>query len=175
MLYANALRAILTFKGSWKFSRGLDLHGITPLPPRHGAHLAGAAPLFQKLRSSPLTSLPSHYLSGVQSVLMLSQQLPKCNNYSFYFSPLMCGDNRGLEGWWWKRGCTVRVREYLAIWQRKCTHTKAWDKSKWFLKKLLWVSRDAALIFTFFFLSLFVRQGPEYFSSLMDASAVTLP
>lgn len=89
---------------------------------------------------------------------------------AFSFSPLMCGCN---WGWWWrKRG--YRVREYPAIWQRKRTHTKAWDKSKWFLKTLPWVSRDAALIFIVFF-SRFVCRGPEYFSSLMAASAVTLP
>lgn len=189
MLYALALRAILTFKGSRKFSRALNLRTLLPCelhhppappprlhPPRCSFSRCSSSVSKALLRSSSLTILPNHQLGGVQSVLMLSQQLPKCNNYSFFFfsSNVRWQSGVGREGWWWKRGSTVRVREYLAIWQRKRTHTEAWDKSKWFLKTLLWVSRDAALIFTFSF-SLFVRRGPEYFSSLMDASAVTLP
>lgn len=111
MLYALAWRAILTFEGSWTFSRALNLrtcccHAISiiqpPSPPRsastpHGAHLAGAAPSFQKPHSSPLTVLPKHQLGGVQSVLMLSQQLPKCNNYGFFFfSSNVRWQSRGL-------------------------------------------------------------------------------
>lgn len=165
MLYALALRAILTFKGSWKFSRALNLrtccraNSITPPapppclhPPRCSFSRCSSSVSKAPLRSSSLTILPNHQLGGVQSVLMLSQQLPKCNNCSFFFfsSNVRWQSGVGREGWWWKRGSTVRVREYLAIWQRKRTHTEAWDKSKWVLKTLLWVSRDAALIFTFF-------------------------
>lgn len=46
------------------------------------------------------------------------------------------GGGGGGEG---RTGCTVRARDYSAIWQSKRTHTKAWDKSKRFLKTLLWV------------------------------------
>lgn len=151
MLYALALRAILSLKGLesspdpsvWEYVVAVRSPSHPPPPHSvstpHGAHLAGAA---------PLTILPNHHLGGVQSVLMLSQQLPKCNNYSFFFFSSNVQWQSGVGEWWWKRGCTVRVREYPAIWQRKHTHNEAWDKSKWFLKTLLWVSRDAALIFS---------------------------
>lgn len=124
-------------------------------------------------------SCQNHQLGGVQSVLMLSQQLPKCNNYSFFIFSSNVRRQSGVGGGGGKRGRTVKAREYPAIWQRKRTHSESvsWIKVV-FLKTLLWVSRDAALIFTFLFtLSLFllVRRGPEYFSSLMDARAVTLP
>lgn len=105
--------------------------------------------ILQFKSSTPLTILPSHQLSGVQSVLMLSQQLPKCNNYSFFlFSSNVKWQMVVVGG---ETGCTVGVREYSAIWQSKRTHTKAWDKSKRFLKTLLWVSRDAGLVVTFLF------------------------
>lgn len=50
-------------------------------------------------------------------------------------------------------GCTVSARDYSAIWQSKRTHTKAWDKSKRFLKALfVGVKRCSAdLYFQFFF------------------------
>lgn len=123
-------------------------------------------------------SCQNHQLGGVQSVLMLSQQLPKCNNYSFFFFSSNVRRQSGGWGWWWKRGCTVKAREYPAIWQRKRTHS---ESVSW-IKVVFWkyccgcqeMQRWYLLSFS---LSLFllVRRGPEYFSSLMDARAVTLP
>lgn len=148
-----------------------------PASTPHSAHLAGAAPSFQKLCSS-------HRLAKIISSAVSKVSWCCLNSYrsaiitAFSFSPRMCGDNRGLGVVVEKRmhSESERISGHLAA--QTYTFRKRELNESGFLKILLWVSRDAALIFTFFFsLSLFllVRRGPEYFSSLMDARAVTLP
>lgn len=78
--------------------------------------------------SAPPTILPNHQLSGVQSstVVMLSQQLLKCNNCSFLLWCEVTMRRRGRK----KRISRERVREYFtAIWHGECTHAEMREKS----------------------------------------------
>lgn len=127
-------------------------HPLTSCPAStpHSAHLAGAAPSFQKLRSS-------HHLAKILSSAVSKVSWCCLNSYrsaiitAFSFSPRMCGDNRGLGVVVEKRmhSESERISGHLAA--QTYTFRKRELNQSGFLKTLLWVSRDAALIFTFFF------------------------
>lgn len=121
-----------------------------PASTPHSAHLAGAAPSFQKLCSS-------HRLAKIISSAVSKVSWCCLNSYrsaiitAFSFSPRMCGDNRGLGVVVEKRmhSESERISGHLAA--QTYTFRKRELNQSGFLKILLWVSRDAALIFTFFF------------------------
>lgn len=121
-----------------------------PASTPHSAHLAGAAPSFQKLRSS-------HNLAKIISSAVSKVSWCCLNSYrsaiitAFSFSPRMCGDNWGLGVVVEKRmhSESERISGHLAA--QTYTFQKRELNQSGFLKTLLWVSRDAVLIFTFFF------------------------
>lgn len=167
-LYALAQRAIVTFKGSWKFSRASNLRTcccraistITPPLPHLLPCLHPPQCSFSRCSSfvskAPLLSpsCQNHQLGGVQSVLMLSQQLPKCNNYSFFFFSSNVRRQSGVGGGGGKEDAQWKRENIRPFGSANVHILKAWAESKCFFENIAVGVKRCSADICFLFLSL---------------------